>query len=73
MRTSILVLASTAVLLSACTTRRAELRADRQAVRQERAECQGAKAYGDRRDVRDECRDFRDARRELREDQRAPR
>lgn len=46
----------------------AELRHDRQQVREERAEYRDAKRYGSPRDIRDERRDLSAARRELRED-----
>lgn len=52
--------------LSACTTREA-LRAD---VRQQRAECQAAQAYGTNVDRRVECRDLRQSRRALQRDRR---
>lgn len=46
----------------------AELRHDRQQVREERAELRNAQHYGSPRDIREERRDLGAARRELRED-----
>lgn len=62
-----------ATTLSACATRRAELRSDRQHVREQRQDVQDAKRYGDRRDVREQREDLRDAKEELREDRTEPR
>ena len=46
----------------------AELRRDRQDIREEQRELRHAQRYGDRDDIREERRDLRDARREYRED-----
>lgn len=47
-----------------------ELRRDRQEIREETRDLRAAKAYGDRRDVRDAREDLREARQEYREDRR---
>lgn len=46
----------------------AELRRDRQDIREEQRELRDARRYGDRDDIREERRDLREARREYRED-----
>ena len=46
----------------------AELRRDRQDIREEQRELREAQRYGDRRDIREERQDLREARREYRED-----
>ena len=73
MRNAAFVLISAAVLVTGCATRREVLRADRAVLAEERAECQAARAYGNRREKREECAEKRDARGQLIEDRNAPR
>lgn len=73
MRKLILTALTAAMVLPAATVpaaaqSRAELRRDRQDIREERRELRQAQRYGDRDDIRDERRDLRRARQEYRED-----
>ena len=62
------LMAAVALPGAASAQSRGEIRRDRADVREERQELRQAQRYGDRDDVREERREYRDARRELRED-----
>jgi Ni/Co efflux regulator RcnB len=64
----ILGLMAAAALPTVASAQTAELRRDRQDIREEQRELRDARRYGDRDDIRDERRDLREARREYRED-----
>ena len=64
----LLALMGAALTPVAASAQNAELRHDRQQVREERRELRDAVRDGDRRDVREEARDVRQARQEYRED-----
>jgi Ni/Co efflux regulator RcnB len=64
----LLALMSATVAPVAASAQDAELRHDRQQVREERHDLREAVRNGDRRDVREEARDVRQARQEYRED-----
>lgn len=64
----ILGLLAATIVPTMASAQNAELRRDREQIREERGELRDARRYGDRQDVREERRDVREARREHRED-----